>query len=198
MIVRRTNLVIRPNAARVLFRPFNQLDEARVVRIVARVMSLRDEEVTQILERVMTEFRGRHHRLQQFFLLRFEQLRRHMVTDLPLSEERQMLIGSYFTQEYSVESAALFNPSIVWHPEQSGMPEGSRRFVLSLRATGEGHISSITFRSGTVDPNNTISVDSPTRFVTTPHVIPNPQYDKPLFLRKLVELGLSNGFAEQV
>ena len=151
MIVRRTNIVIRPNAARVLFRPFNQLDEARVVRIVARVMSLRDDEVAQLLERVMAEFRGRHHRLQQFFLLRFEQMRRHMVTDLPLSEDRQMLIGSYFTQEYSVESAALFNPSLVWHPDQSNLPSGSRRFVLSLRSTGEGHISSITFRSGVID-----------------------------------------------
>ena len=87
---------------------------------------------------------------------------------------------------------------MVWHPDQSGMPEGAQRFVLSLRATGEGHISSITFRSGTVDPQNVISVDSPTRFVTTPHVVPNPQYDKALFLRKLVELGLSNGFTEQV
>ena len=119
MIVRRTNIVIRPNAARVLFRPFNQIDEARVVRIFARVMSLRDDEVTQLLEHVMHEFRGRHHRLQQFFLLRFEQMRRFMVTDPPLAEERRMLIGSYFTQEYSVESAALFNPSMVWHPDQS-------------------------------------------------------------------------------
>ena len=62
-----------------------------------------------------------------------------------------MLIGSYFTQEYALESAALFNPSMVWHPDQSGLEPGSRRFLLSLRATGEGHISSITFRSGTVD-----------------------------------------------
>jgi len=119
MIVRRTNIVIRPNAARVLFRPFNQIDEARVVRIFARVMSLQDDQVTQLLEHVMHEFRGRHHRLQQFFLLRFEQMRRFMVSDLPLTEERRMLIGSYFTQEYSVESAALFNPSLVWHPDPS-------------------------------------------------------------------------------
>src|SRR5450432_4229896 len=198
MIVRRTNLVIRPNAARVLFRPFNQLDEARVVRIVARVMSLRDEEVTQILERVMTEFRGRHHRLQQFFLLRFEQLRRHMVTDLPLSEERQMLIGSYFTQEYSVESAALFNPSLVWHPDQSVLPEGSLLFVLSLRSTGEGHISSITFRSGVIDTQSDIVLDPVTPFVTTPQTVPDPFYDKSLFQRTLFELGTADAFSERV
>ncbi|HEY4105393.1 MAG TPA: glycoside hydrolase family 130 protein [Polyangiaceae bacterium] len=198
MIVRRTNLVIRPNAARVLFRPFNQLDEARVVRIVARVMSLRDEEVAQLLDKVMAEFRGRHHRLQQFFLLRFEQMRRHMVTDLPLSEERQMLIGSYFTQEYSVESAALFNPSLVWHPDQTGVPEGSRRFVLSLRSTGEGHISSITFRSGLIDETSEITLDPVTPFVTTPQTVPDPFYDKWLFQRTLFELGGADAFSEGV
>ncbi|MEO7036403.1 MAG: glycoside hydrolase family 130 protein [Polyangiaceae bacterium] len=198
MIVRRTNIVIRPNAARVLFRPFNQVDEARIVRMVARVLSLRDDEVTQLLERVMAEFRGRHHRLQQFFLLRFEQLRRHMVTDLPLSEERRMLIGSYFTQEYSVESAALFNPSMVWHPDQSNLPEGSRRFVLSLRSTGEGHISSITFRSGVVDANCDIVLDPVTPFVTTPETVPDPFYDKFLFQRTLFELGTADTFSERV
>lgn len=198
MIVRRTNIVIRPNAARVLFRPFNQIDEARVVRIFARVMSLRDEEVTQLLEHVMHEFRGRHHRLQQFFLVRFEQMRRFMVTDAPLSEERRMLIGAYFTQEYSVESAALFNPSLVWHPDQSGLPEGSRRFVLSLRSTGEGHISSITFRSGVINADGEITLDPVTPFVTTPETVPDPFYDKFLFERTLFELGTADGFSQRV
>jgi len=198
MIVRRTNIVIRPNAARVMFRPFNQGDDLRVVRIVARVMSLRDEEVAHILERVMAEFRGRHHRLQQFFLVRFEQLRRFMVTDSVLSEERRMLIGAYFTQEYSVESAALFNPSMVWHPDQSNLPDGARRFVLSLRSTGEGHVSSITFRSGVIDAQSEITLDPVTPFVTTPETVPDPSYDKFLFERSLFELGSSDGFSERV
>lgn len=198
MIVRRTNIVIRPNAARVLFRPFNQADEARILRIFARVMSLRDEEVAQILDRVMAEFRGRHHRLQQFFLLRFEQMRRFMITDLPLPEDRRMLIGSYFTQEYSVESAALFNPSMVWHPDQSNLEPGSRRFVLSLRSTGEGHISSITFRSGVIDADSDIVLDPVTPFVTTPETVPDPFYDKFLFERTLFELGTSDGFSQRV
>ncbi len=83
-----------------------------------------------------------------------------------------MLIGSYFTQEYALESAALFNPSMVWHPDQSGLAPDARRFILSLRATGEGHISSITFRSGTVDAGNRIRMDEPTRFVTAPELVP--------------------------
>jgi predicted GH43/DUF377 family glycosyl hydrolase len=150
------------------------------------------------LEGVLREFHSRHQRLRQFFQSRFEAAREYLISDESLSENRQLLIGAYFTQEYALESAALFNPSMVWHPDQTGLPAGTQRFVLSLRATGEGHVSSITFRSGTVDKNNAITVDNPTRFVTAPQIVLNPQYDKPLFLRKLIELGLSNGFTEQV
>ena len=146
----------------------------------------------------MREFRDRHQKTRQFFLQRFEQIRSHLLTDQPLSENRKLLIGAYFTQEYALESAALFNPSMVWHPDQSGLPEGSRRFILSLRATGEGHISSITFRSGIVDAQNQIHIDEPTRFVTAPELVPNTLYDKNLFSRKLVELGIDGPFADQV
>src|SRR6185295_7088847 len=159
MRVRRTNIVIRPNPARVLFRPFAPQDDTRSTKIMARVMALSDAEVQALLEHVLTEFRGRHHYLQQYFLLRFQQMKKFMITDHAISEDRQMLAGSYFTQEYSVESAALFNPSMVWHPDQSDLAEGSRRFVLSLRSTGEGHISSITFRSGVIDRQSNISLD---------------------------------------
>lgn len=198
MDVKRTGIVLKPNNSRVLFRPFESVSQERIVKIIARVMSVSDAHVTALLAGVMQEFQGRHHRTRNYFLERFESVRHHLLTDETLSEDRRLLIGAYFTQEYSLESAALFNPSIVWHPDQNGLPKGSRRFVLSLRATGEGHVSSITFRSGAVDAKNAITVDAPTRFVTTPHVVPNPQYDKPLFQRKLVELGLSNGFTEQV
>ena len=75
-----------------------------------------------------------------------------------LSEQRRLLIGSYFLAEYSLESAALFNPSIVPHPDQTGLPPGALRFILSLRATGEGHISSITFRTGIIHPDHRIEV----------------------------------------
>ena len=198
MDVKRTGIVLKPNNSRVLFRPFESVTQERIVKIIGRVMSVSDTHVSALLAEVMREFQGRHQRLHNYFLERFESVRHHLLTDETLSEERRLLIGAYFTQEYSLESAALFNPSIVWHPDQRGLPKGSKRFVLSLRATGEGHVSSITFRSGTVDAKNAITIDLPTRFVTTPHVMPNPQYEKPLFQRKLVELGLSNGFTEQV
>ncbi len=198
MDIKRTGVILKPNNARVLFRPFELMDHQRVMKIMARVMELSDAEVDALVENVMSEFHGRHHRLQQFFLDRFEAFREHMITDRPLSENRRLLIGSYFTQEYSLESAALFNPSIIWHPDQSGVAQDSKRFILSLRATGEGHVSSITFRSGTVDGQGNVAIDKPTGFVTAPNVTPNFVYDKTLALRKLNELGIANGFVELV
>ena len=163
------------------------------------VFSLTEREVECLLEKVMREFRDRHQRTREFFLQRFEQVRKHALTDQPLSESRRLLIGSYFTQEYALESAALFNPSMVWHPDQSGLADGSRRFILSLaRATGEGRISSITFRSGVIDAKNQIRMDAPTRFVAAPDLVLNALYDKALFYRKLTELGINGPLTDQV
>ncbi|QEF97368.1 Beta-1,4-mannooligosaccharide phosphorylase [Stieleria maiorica] len=125
-------------------------------------------------------------------------MRCYLPTDTPLSENRQLLVGAYFTQEYALESAALFNPSMVWHPNQSNLAAGSRRFVLSLRAVGEGHTSSVTFRSGVIDGDNQLSIDGPTKFVTTPEFVPDAVYDKELFFRKLAELDLGNPFTGHV
>jgi len=198
MELKRTDIILKPNNTRVLFRPFQPTDPNRAMRIVARVMALSDEEVERVLELVLSEFHGRHQKLRQFFITRFENVREHLLTDEPVSETRQLLIGAYFTQEYSLESAALFNPSIVWHPDQSGLAKGSKRFILSLRATGEGHVSSITFRSGMVDAKIQIQLDKPTRFVTAPEAVANLRYEKTLFHRKLVELGLGDGSVDSV
>ena len=196
--VKRTGIVIRPNNSRVVIRPFEPASENRIERILGRVAALSEAEIDLLLDDVLREFRNRHQKTRQFFLRRFGQIKSHLLTDQPLSENRKLLMGAYFTQEYSLESAALFNPSMVWHPDQSGLPEGSRRFILSLRATGEGHISSITFRSGVIDGQNQIRIEEPTRFVTAPELVPNTLYDKRLFARKLIELGIDSPFADQV
>lgn len=195
MQIERTGIVLSPNNRRVVFRPFEPPGDDRKLRIIARLATLSEAEVDALLQDVLEEFHGRHQRPREFFLRRFEAVR-HLLTDTPLSENRRLLIGAYFTQEYALESAALFNPSIVWHPDQSGLAAGSRRFVLSLRATGEGHVSSITFRTGVVDDDNKITIDQPTRFVTTPEVVPDAHYEKSVFCRKLEELGLGNSFTE--
>jgi predicted GH43/DUF377 family glycosyl hydrolase len=198
MDVNRTGIILKPNNSRVVIRPFEPTSEHRFEKIIARVAALPEAEVDRMLEAVMRDFRQRHQRTREFFLHRFEQVKHHLLTDQTLSENRRFLIGSYFTQEYSLESAALFNPSLVWHPDQSGLPDGSRRFIVSLRATGEGHISSITFRSGVIDAQNRIRMDEPTRFVTAPELVPNKLYDKALFHRKLSEIGVNGPLTEQV
>jgi predicted GH43/DUF377 family glycosyl hydrolase len=196
MDVKRTGIVLKPNNSRVVIRPFEPTTEQRFEKIIARVASLSEDEVAAQLEQVMRDFHGRHQRTREFFIRRFEQVRKYVLTDQPVSDHRRLLIGAYFSQEYALESAALFNPSMVWHPDQSGLPDGTRRFILSLRATGEGHISSITFRSGTIDRANRIRMDEPTRFVTAPELVPNALYEKTLFHRKLLELSINGPLTE--
>ena len=117
LTVKRIGPMLKPNPARVMARPFGPFGETRVTRILARVMSLTDDQVADNLTQVMAEFQGRHHQLERALRVRFEDLRKSLFMDEPLSEARRMLIGAYFTQEYSVESAALFNPSMIWHPD---------------------------------------------------------------------------------
>src|SRR5439155_20988777 len=198
MRIRRTGIVLKPDNSRVFFRPFEFANRDRVLKIIARVMSLSELEAERRAQEVLREFADRHQRLLVFFLKRYEQLRDQLINDHGLTEARQLLLGAYFTQEYSLEAAALFNPSMVPHPDQSELPEGSVRFVLSLRATGEGHISSIVFRSGVIDRDARVTVNTPTRFVSAGEALPNPTYDKKLFERKLFELGLLNDFAQKM
>lgn len=198
MNVTRTGIVLRPNATRVLFRPFKLIGTERPLRILARVMAMPEAEVVAMLKTVLEEFGTRHQRVRDYFLERFKAVAELVPTDRALSDDRKLLIGAYFTHEYSLEAAALFNPSIVPHPDQSGLPEGSLRFVLSLRATGEGHISSITFRTGSIDRDGKITVDTPSRYVTSPEHIPPLSYDRCLLWRKVHELGLADSVAERI
>ncbi len=197
MDVKRTGIVLQPTNSRVILRPFEIPSDNRIEKILGRVASLSDGEVDGLLSEVMTEFHGRHQRTHDFFLQRFEKVRKHLLTDRSLNESRQLLIGSFFTSEYALESAALFNPSMFWLPDQKGMPEGTRRFGLSLRATGEGHISSIAFRSGTIDEHCQIRMDEPTRYIVAPELVPNSLYEKLLFHRKLTELGINGPITDQ-
>ncbi|MGH9632059.1 MAG: glycosidase, partial [Bryobacteraceae bacterium] len=137
-------------------------------RIIARIMTLPEETVDALLEQVSAEFSQRHQQIHRRFRERFEQVREMLLTDADLSEPRCLLTGAYFLAEYSLESAALFNPSLIQHPDQTGLPAGALRFILSLRATGEGHISSITFRSGIIHPDRRLEVMPTTGFLTEP------------------------------
>ncbi len=196
--VQRVGPLLEPDRRRVLIRPFQPESEDTARQIAARVMAIPEEQVGPLLEQVMREFAPRHDHLEEFLHRRYLQIRRFLPPDAAPSPQRRLLLASYFTHEYSIEAAALFNPSIVPHPDQSGLPEGALRFILSLRATGEGHISSITFRTGVVTADTKISVDPPARYLAEPERVWNATYEQNLFWRKLTELGLACEFSQHV
>jgi predicted GH43/DUF377 family glycosyl hydrolase len=182
----------------VLLRPFLLPSDPRAARIYAQVMALPEAEVHALWQQVKLEFGERHAKTLDYLKTRFEQVRPCLQAEENLSEERQLLLGSYFCHEYSLEAAALFNPSIVPHPDQSDVPPGALRFILSLRATGEGQISSITFRLGLLDSRSRITINAPTRYCFEPEQVPSASYENKLFERKLRELGLVGDFSRQV
>lgn len=144
--IQRHGVTLLPDSSRVIIRPFIPGDPARINSGMRRALVLTDAEVNTALDALREEFESRHHDFEGVLLENFSQVKDYVNTPQLLSRERELLIGGMFSGEYSLESAALFNPSIVPHPDQSGVPEGGLRFVMSLRATGEGHISSIEFR----------------------------------------------------
>jgi len=198
MHLKRKGTILHPDQSRVLLRPFNPGGPERGARIIGRIMALPEERVGRLLDEVSAEFSRRHQQIRDRFLQRFEQVGESLATVEGVSEQRRLLIGAYFLAEYSLESAALFNPSIVPHSDQTGLPLGALRFILSLRATGEGHISSVTFRTGVIHPDQRIEVLPATGFLTEPRQIPNPVYQKALFGRKLSEVGLTGEFTRRV
>lgn len=196
--VNRTGIMLYPDRTRVLLRPFHFMSDRRAMTICTQVMALPEDEVHTLLKQLSAEFSGRHRKIREFFRRRFDEIRPYLPAEEKLSEERELLLGAYFSCEYSHEAAALFNPSMAPHPDQSEIPHGSLRFVLSLRATGEGHISSITFRTGVLDANANITIDAASRYSIEPALVPHAAYEKHVFERKLDALGLADGFSRQV
>ena len=175
----RQALHLRPDPSRVVVRPFrpaveprdlNAVDKTRANHIVDRVLALSHPEVDALLASTLDNFDDRHRNLPEIFERRAAQMDDVFASHAGFSLAQRQLIGAYFLNEYSFESAALLNPSIVPHPDQTGLAEGCGRFILSLRAVGEGHISSLTFRAGHIDADGTITIDPPTRLSSLPRV----------------------------
>src|SRR3990167_10572512 len=191
-MIKDTGIVIAPDSERVIIRPYIPADQSRVPRIVSRVMALDESTAEKQLKKTKHDFSSRHHNLDAILDRQFEIVRAYMPSDFLPSKTRRLLIGTYFIGERSYESTALFNPSIVAHPDQSGLSRGSLRVIISLRATGEGHISALAFRSGVVGPHGSISIDKASSFACTAEPKPNALYDRICFMGKLYEMGLEN------
>jgi len=175
----RQTLYLRPDPARVVVRPFkpateprdlNPTDKSRANHIVDRVLALDAATAAAQLAEVLENFQGRHRNLIDTFEARAAEMEEAFVPHAQFTAEQRRLVGAYFLHEYSFEAAALFNPSIVAHPDQSAAPEGGVRFILSLRAVGEGHVSSLTFRSGSVAADGSVTIDPSARLAAVPKV----------------------------
>jgi predicted GH43/DUF377 family glycosyl hydrolase len=173
-------------------------DEPRVLKIISRIFALSEEEAEVQWKVISEDFAGRHDELNTYFLRRFEEISPWLPTDAVLTETRRLLIGSYFTHEYSLEAAALFNPSIVKCPDQKGVPEGGLRFVLSLRAVGEGHVSSLGFRAGILTEKFEIDFSEAARWVVEPRRVVDESFNASWFHRKCRELGVDCDYVDRV
>jgi predicted GH43/DUF377 family glycosyl hydrolase len=185
----RQTLYLRPDTARVIVRPFkpateprdlNPTDKTRANHIVERVLALDPKIAASLLADVLENFQGRHRNLLETFEARADVMEQALEAHGRFSSVQRQLIGAYFLNEYSFEASALFNPSIVPHPDQSDAPKGGLRFILSLRAVGEGHISSLTFRAGTIAADGSLTVDPTARLASSPRVklrVPKPDGD---------------------
>jgi predicted GH43/DUF377 family glycosyl hydrolase len=189
-LVTRTDVILRPDPTRVVTKMFLPGQEvliqgsSRATAVLDRVLALTDEQVDRALEQALEEFAGRHRGLTGIFDERFQLIAHRLVDPHSISERRRVLIGAYFSQEFAVESAALFNPSMVLHPDQSSVADGTTRFVMSVRAVGEGHLSSIEFRTGTIDATNRLSFDEPGRPLVQAELIPTA-WSKADFIHQL-------------
>jgi hypothetical protein len=167
VLLKRHRLRLRPDPARVVLRPFkpateprelSPTDSRRANHVVDRVLALDPQAASHQLAEVLNSFEGRHRNLLASLDSRVSDMNDVFISHAPFSRTQAQLIGAYFLHEYSFEAAALFNPSIVVHPDQSGVADGALRFILSLRAVGEGHLSSLTFRTGLIAADGAITL----------------------------------------
>lgn len=183
---------------RVITRFYLPGGEDRVRNIINRIIALSEDEVNTTLEDIIASFSTRHKNIWQVFHRNFDEVKQYLPADIQLSDERRALIGAYFTHEYSIQASAFFNPSIVDHPNQQDVAKGGKRVILSFRSTGEGHISSIEFRSGVIDQANEFCFDKVSHYVETPEVIKNPTYDNSTFSLKLEDMEALNDISERI
>ena len=189
--VKRYNNIFRPDSSRVIAR-FLYTGDERSMNVIKRVLEMPEDEVKLTISQVLRGFSQRHRNISKIFEKHFNQIT-NLFDNLEIKPEdvdlnRKVLIGSYFTMEYSIESAAFFNPSMVVHPDQSELAPKELRVIISFRATGEGHISSLVFRTGVLDKDNNLALEEAGQLLDEAEVIKRFVYDKESFMKKLDEM----------
>lgn len=189
--VNRKDIKFQPDATRVIAR-FLFMEDERALFTIHSVLSMAENEVSIALSQVLRDYSLRHRNVSKIFEKHFTNIAPllgmlNMDPD-SIKFSRKILIGSYFTMEYSIESAAFFNPSIVEHPDQSGIGKDEKRVIISFRAIGEGHISSIVFRTGILDKNNNLIVEPVGKMLEEAEHIRRHIYNKESFRNQLEEM----------
>lgn len=187
----RKDTIFQPDSSRVIAR-FLYNGEDRSKELISIILALDAGSQVRQLNNVLRKYAKRHRNILKVFERHFRKLEvllnAMQIDPQDMETNQRLLIGAYFTMEYSIEAAAFFNPSIVADPDQSGVEPGETRVILSFRATGEGHISSIVFRSALIDQNDDIVIDTPGRLLDSPEHVRNHIYKKKSFLSKLGEM----------
>jgi predicted GH43/DUF377 family glycosyl hydrolase len=196
--VQRLPVTFSSDIRRVITRFFDPGGETRIRSVVDRVCGLSDVQVDRLLDEVFVKFHHRHDGIADVLQENYRTAMTMIDLSDDFSDNRRLLIGSYLTAEYSIESAALFNPSIVPHQNQRNLPEGAVRFIMSLRATGEGHVSSIVFRTGIITADHQVQIDACSRHTRPIRIVPDKEYEKTLFRRKLKDIGVNEGVVDLV
>lgn len=192
--VRRTDLALRPDPTRVvaaIFLPGQEMlasGESRSSAVLGRVLALSEDDVDEKLRQLATVFAHRHRDLEATWDAHYALLRHRLAGAAQLTPSRRRLVGAYFTQEYAVEAAALCNPSMVPHPDQGGLPPGSTRFVMTVRGVGDGHLSSMELRTGTIDARDVVALD-PAPSVAVRPAVRAGTYSRAAFEHQLDDLG---------
>jgi predicted GH43/DUF377 family glycosyl hydrolase len=199
MKVNRSNIQIKANPKRVIINfldlGVNTNNIKRAKRLINSVLSIPENELNALYEDIKKNFEFRHRDFEHYLKINFNKIESELPNEIVISEIRSLVIGAYFSKEYSIQSAALFNPSIVPHPNQNGLNQGEKRFVLSLRSVGEGHISSIEFRSGIVDKDGVITLDAETGFSSCSDKDLSKIYNKKNILKNTIVL---KGFDQSI
>lgn len=200
--VKRSDFYFNPDPARIIARFFFPGPDSRVISIIEKLLSVPEKVAALILNQTLREFSARHRNISSVFMRHYQKVCDIMNGRIPglneTSEIKKLLIGAYFTSEYSIESAAFFNPSMVEDPDQTGLQEGQKRVIISFRATGEGHISSIVFRGGVLDKDNKLKIFTGGKLVNEADKIKNVIYQKEKFITKLEEMDIDNKLVSSV
>jgi len=187
-----------PDPSRVIPRFFGPGDETRLRGIIERIRGLDRSEVSELVRGLRRRFQKKHPDLAMIAKSNYDAVKYLIADERDLEKKRRLLIGAYFTMEYAIESAALFNPSMVPAIVQDEVDVGRTRFVMSLRATGEGHISSAVFRRGVIDRDNRIHIEPVSQYSRRLQVNENREFEKPIYQKRLAEIGAIGAFADEV